>query len=79
MLKGRFGDTSGRPYIEGHILLPRLKKRGNVSFVFDTGADTQGTPTCDIPDPERADTQGTPTCDIPDPERRGDPLGRPHA
>ena len=40
MLKGRFGDTSGRPYIEGHILLPRLKKRGNVSFVFDTGADT---------------------------------------
>ena len=24
-------------------------------------------------------SQGTPTCDIPDPERRGDPLGRPHA
>ncbi len=40
MLRGRFGDTSGRPYIEGHVFLPRLEKRGNVSFIFDTGADT---------------------------------------
>ena len=40
MLHGRFGDTSGRPYMEGHVLLPRLGTRGNVSFVFDTGADT---------------------------------------
>ena len=40
MLKGRFGDTSGRPYIEAHILPPRLEKSGNVSFLFDTGADT---------------------------------------
>lgn len=40
MLRGRFGDTSGRPYIEGHVFLPRLEKRGNVSFLFDTGADT---------------------------------------
>ena len=40
MLRGRFGDTSGRPYIEGHVLLPRLGWSGNVSFIFDTGADT---------------------------------------
>lgn len=40
MLRGRFGDTSGRPYVEGHILLPRMRVSGNVSFVFDTGADT---------------------------------------
>ncbi len=26
--------------MEGHIFLPRLEKRGNVSFIFDTGADT---------------------------------------
>ena len=26
--------------MEGHVLLPRLGKRGNVSFIFDTGADT---------------------------------------
>lgn len=40
MLRGRFGDTSGRPYMEGHVLLPRLRWSGNVSFIFDTGADT---------------------------------------
>ena len=40
MLRGRFGDTSGRPYMEGHVLLPRLGLSGNVSFIFDTGADT---------------------------------------
>ena len=26
--------------MEGHVLLPRLGKSGNVSFIFDTGADT---------------------------------------
>ena len=26
--------------MEGHVLLPRLRKWGNVSFIFDTGADT---------------------------------------
>ncbi|MDE2822548.1 MAG: hypothetical protein OXK79_03475 [Chloroflexota bacterium] len=26
--------------MEGHVLLPRLGKNGNVSFIFDTGADT---------------------------------------
>ncbi len=40
MLRGRFGDTSGRPYMEGHVLFPRLGWSGNVSFIFDTGADT---------------------------------------
>ena len=40
MLRGRFGDTSGRPFMEGHVLLPRLGLRGNVSSIFDTGADT---------------------------------------
>lgn len=40
MLRGRFGATSGRPYMEGLVLLPRLGWSGNVSFIFDTGADT---------------------------------------
>ena len=26
--------------MEGHVWLPRLGKSGNVSFIFDTGADT---------------------------------------
>ena len=26
--------------MEGHVLLPRLGKNGNVSFIFDTGAGT---------------------------------------
>ena len=40
MLTGRFGDTSGRPYFEGLVLLPRLRLNGHVWFIFDTGADT---------------------------------------
>ena len=39
MLRGRFGDTSGRPYIEGRLLLPRLNIRSDISFIVDTGAD----------------------------------------
>lgn len=39
MLRGRFGNTSGAPYLEAHIFLPRLKLRGLVSFLVDTGAD----------------------------------------
>ena len=39
MLTGRFGDTSGRPYIEGRLSLPRLGIAANVSFLIDTGAD----------------------------------------
>ncbi len=40
MLQGRFGKTSGRPYIAARVLIPRLGLAGNVSFVFDTGADS---------------------------------------
>lgn len=40
MLRGRFGDTTGAPQIEGRLLIPRLKINGHVSFLVDTGADT---------------------------------------
>lgn len=40
MLRGRFGDTTGRPYIEGRIIFPRFGLHGDVSFLVDTGADT---------------------------------------
>lgn len=39
MLRGRFGDSTGRPYIEGRLLLPRLGIRSDISFLMDTGAD----------------------------------------
>ncbi|MHB8376813.1 MAG: hypothetical protein ACYDEB_07640 [Dehalococcoidia bacterium] len=39
MLRGRFGNTTGRPYIEGRLLLPRLALRSEISFCVDTGAD----------------------------------------
>lgn len=39
MLRGRFGNTSGRPYIEGRLVIPRLDLRGDFSFLVDTGAD----------------------------------------
>lgn len=39
MLKGRFGDTTGAPYIECRLIFPRLKVDGYVSFLVDTGAD----------------------------------------
>ena len=39
MLSGRFGNTTGRPYIEGRIVLPRLHIVGDVSFLIYTGAD----------------------------------------
>jgi hypothetical protein len=39
MLTGRFGNTSGRPYIEGRLSLPNLNLSANVSFVIDTGSD----------------------------------------
>lgn len=39
MIKGRFGNTSGRPYIDGYIEIPHLAVRGNISFVLDTGSD----------------------------------------
>ena len=40
MLRGRFGYTCGRPCMEGHVLFPRPGWNGNVSFIFDAGADT---------------------------------------
>ena len=39
MLEGRFGNTSGAPYIEARISFPRLQLWGLVSFLVDTGAD----------------------------------------
>ena len=39
MLTGRFGNTSGRPYIEARLALPRLDIDGDFSFLVDTGAD----------------------------------------
>jgi hypothetical protein len=31
MITGRFGDTSGRPFVEGRLFLPRLGISGDVS------------------------------------------------
>jgi hypothetical protein len=39
MLKGRIGDTSGRPYYSADLTIPDLKAGGPVSFLMDTGAD----------------------------------------
>ncbi len=39
MIHGRFGDTTGRPYVEGIVAIPALGVRGAVSFLFDTGED----------------------------------------
>ncbi len=39
MLEGRFGESSGRPYISARLFFPRLGLAGDVSFIFDTGAD----------------------------------------
>ena len=38
MIRGRFGNTSGRPYIEGRVVLPRLSVSGYISFLVDTGS-----------------------------------------
>ena len=39
MIEGRFGNTSGAPYLEARVSSPRLGLRGLVSFLVDTGAD----------------------------------------
>jgi hypothetical protein len=39
MLEGRFGNTSGAPYLESRVSIPRLSLKGLVSFLVDTGAD----------------------------------------
>ena len=40
MLRGSFDDTTGRPYIEGTLILPRSRIWSVISFLVDTGADT---------------------------------------
>jgi hypothetical protein len=40
MIKGRFGDTTRRPYIESRLILKRLKIVADISFCIDTAADT---------------------------------------
>jgi Aspartyl protease len=39
MLIGRYGSTSGRPFMDAHITIPSLGVSGPVSFLMDTGAD----------------------------------------
>ena len=39
MLRGGFGDTSGRPYFAAFVRIPLLGSSGQVSFAIDTGAD----------------------------------------
>ena len=39
MIVGRFGDTTGRPYVGARLLLPRFNVTANLSFLVDTGAD----------------------------------------
>ena len=39
MIRGRYGGTSRRPYVEGRLLIPRLSLFGDISFLVDTGAD----------------------------------------
>lgn len=39
MITGRFGNTTGRPYVGGRLLLPRISASANLSFLVDTGAD----------------------------------------
>ena len=38
-LFGRFGDTTGRPHVEGRLYVPRLDVQSDVLFMVDTGAD----------------------------------------
>jgi hypothetical protein len=39
MLEGRFARDSGAPYIQAHVLFPRLRLGGALWFLIDTGAD----------------------------------------
>ena len=39
MITGRFGDTTGRPFLEGRLFFPRLHISGDISLLLDTGAD----------------------------------------
>ena len=40
MLIGRYGDTTGRPYMAAHVHIQSQGIFGEVSFLLDTGADT---------------------------------------
>jgi predicted aspartyl protease len=40
LITGSFSEGSGRPLVEGKIILPRLAIEGDVSFLMDTGADS---------------------------------------
>ena len=40
MITGRFEEATGRPFLEGRLILPRLNVQGEVSFLMDTGADS---------------------------------------
>jgi hypothetical protein len=39
MLEGRFARASGAPYIQAHVSFPRLRLRGFLWLLIDTGAD----------------------------------------
>ena len=39
MIRGRFGDTSGRPFIDGRLIVRKLGIYDYVSFCIDTGSD----------------------------------------
>ena len=40
MLRGRFQPSTGRPFIDGRIVVLRANLKGGVPFLIDTGADT---------------------------------------
>jgi hypothetical protein len=40
VITGRFGNTTGRPYVSGRVFLPRIRAAANLSFLVDTGADS---------------------------------------
>lgn len=40
MLVGRFGNTSGRPFVAAHVNVSSQRIFGEVSFLVDTGADS---------------------------------------
>src|SRR5688572_29016650 len=42
MLRGRFEHSTGRPYINGQVVLPRMNLKDDISFLIDTGADSSG-------------------------------------
>lgn len=39
MIRGRFWDTSGRPFIDGRLIIKKLKVISFISFCLDTGSD----------------------------------------